>query len=66
MTDINYIGVTELAKRLDLSPKTIYTWIQSGRILAQSLPNGRYRIPESEIGRLMGLDREPGGASGTA
>ena len=65
MNRTKYLSPSQLAKQLDLSTKTVYAWIQSGRVLSSTLPNGRYRIPSEELDRLLtGVDHEqrPGGS----
>jgi excisionase family DNA binding protein len=47
----------ETAKLLGVSFRTIQRWIYSGRIRAQKTPSGRYRITNSEIGRLQELEK---------
>ena len=65
MRDNQYLSPSQFAKQLDLSTKTVYSWIQSGRVLSSTLPNGRYRIPSEELDRLLtGVEHEqrPGGS----
>jgi predicted site-specific integrase-resolvase len=49
-----HISVPEAARQLQMTAQTVHTWIKSGRILAQKLPNGRYTVLASEIERLSG------------
>ncbi len=42
------IGVTEAARRLNVSPKTIYYRIYTGKLKA-SRPDGHWRIDEHEL-----------------
>ena len=44
----------EVARLLGVSPTTVRRWILSGRIRAERTPGGHYRIPESEVRRLLG------------
>jgi putative resolvase len=44
----------EAAKLLGISFITIKRWIYAGKIRAIMLPTKRYRIPESEVKRLLG------------
>ena len=53
MKENQYLSPSQFAKQLDLSTKTVYSWIQSGRVLSSTLPNGRYRIPSEELDRLL-------------
>jgi len=46
--------VGEVARLLGVSPTTVRRWILSGRIRAERTPGGHYRIPESEVRRLLG------------
>ncbi len=43
----------EAAKLLGVSRHSIYRWIEKGLIRAVRLPSGRYRIPESEVRRIL-------------
>ena len=49
--------VTETARIFGVSRQTIISWINKGRIKAIR-PLKEYRIPESEIDRLMGKTNE--------
>jgi len=53
------LTVREAATRLKLNPETIRRWIRSGHIRAVSLGSDRagFRIPESEVTRLLNPDR---------
>lgn len=58
------LTVREVANRLNMSTYTVYTWIKRGIIEgAVKLPTGVYRVPESEIDRLLrpleGRQRDP-------
>ncbi len=46
-----------MAERLDISFITLKMWIYQGKIRAVRSPSRRYRIPESEVLRIM--DKEP-------
>lgn len=48
----------EVETRLAISRWTIYDWIRSGTIHAMRLPSGYFRIPESEVERIL-QEREP-------
>jgi hypothetical protein len=45
----------EAAKLLGVSFITVKRWIYAGKIKAVKTPSGRYRIPESEIQRWLGV-----------
>lgn len=48
------LTVNEVAERLRLTPNTIYRWLEAGRIPgALKLPNDQWRIPESEVEKLL-------------
>ena len=39
---------------LRIDRRTLWKWIKEGKIKAVRLPSGRYRIPESEIRKILG------------
>jgi len=43
----------EIANNLKVSRKTVYNWIQEGRLKAVKIGHF-WRIPESELNRLLG------------
>ena len=43
----------EVAEILGVSRHTVVKWIKEGRIRAIRLPSGRYRIPESEVKKIL-------------
>ena len=43
----------EVETRLGVSRWTLYEWIKSGTIKAIRLPSGYFRIPESEVERIL-------------
>ena len=43
----------EVAEMLSLKKLTIYRWIKAGKIKAVRLPNGRLRIAESELEKVV-------------
>lgn len=56
------LTVKEAAERLKTTTTTIRRWIASGKLRGQ-MPGGNklgYRIPESEIRRLLPTGREAG------
>jgi excisionase family DNA binding protein len=55
MVEEKYLTVAEAAARLKINPETVRVWLREGK-LKGSLPGGKrigYRIPESEIRRLL-------------
>ena len=38
---------------LNVSRQTLWTWIKDEKIKAVKLPSGRYRIPKSEVVRIV-------------
>jgi excisionase family DNA binding protein len=47
-----YLSTREFAKLLGVSRVTVIEWIKSGRVAAYSV-HGRWRIPYSEVERLL-------------
>ena len=47
------LKVKEAALILNVDRRTIWKWIKEGRIKAIRLPSGSYRIPESEVIRII-------------
>lgn len=43
----------EAAELLNVSRQTIWVWIRKGKIKALKLPSGQYRIPDSEIVKIL-------------
>ncbi len=62
MKEEKMLRVAHVAKRLDVSDKTIYRWIDEGIIF---LPkrikriNGNIRVPEAEVNRILNEPEEP-------
>jgi len=54
MTNKELLKVGEVLKVLRISRKTFYRWVKEGRIKVVRLPSGRYRVPKSEIERILG------------
>lgn len=51
--------VKEVAEALEFSTNTVYKYLNEGKIKATRLgTEGRFRIPEKELGRLLGLKGE--------
>lgn len=47
----------QVAERLQVRPRTVSGWCREGYIKHVRLPGGRYRIPESELQRLVRYPR---------
>jgi putative resolvase len=43
----------EAALLLNVSRQTLWSWIKDGKIKSVKLPSGRYRVPETEIVRIL-------------
>jgi putative resolvase len=43
----------EATMLLNVSRQALWKWIKQGKIQAVRLPSGRYRIPESEIVKIL-------------
>jgi len=52
-----YYSTREVCEILGIANRTIRRWIKDGRIRAVNV-NGRWRIPESEVKRVLGLPVE--------
>jgi putative resolvase len=50
------ISAEAVARRLGYTAATIRSWIHAGRIAYVKSPTGRYRIPESELDRLLQIN----------
>ena len=48
-----HVTVAEAATRLTVSAKTIRKYIDAGILKAVRLPYGQFRIPESQVARLL-------------
>ena len=48
-----WLRVAEVADMLGFTPRTISTWIDRGDLPACRLPNGRLRIPQTAVDRLL-------------
>ena len=49
-----FYRVKEVCGILRVDRRTLWKWIKEGKIKAVRLPSGRYRIPESEIRKILG------------
>ncbi len=56
MHDEPVLTVREFAQRLKASEETVRRWLKTGRVRGVMLGGTKlgYRIPESEIGRILG------------
>jgi excisionase family DNA binding protein len=50
---IKLLTVPEVAEWARVHPKTVHRWIRLGKLRAVRFGNRTYRIPESEIVRLL-------------
>jgi len=46
--DVGYV-----ARRLSVAPETVREWIRAGRIAVIQTPNHHYKIPASELFRIL-------------
>ena len=55
------LKVHEVAQRLRVGPETVRRWLRSGKLRGSKISptRGGYRIPESEIARLLRGDGSP-------
>jgi excisionase family DNA binding protein len=53
MTTIDLLSVKQVAERLGLTQRTIRGYVNGGSIRAVRLPGGYWRIPATEIERLL-------------
>ncbi len=42
----------EVARRLQVSIKTVQRWVKEGRLRAIKYPSGRFKVPESEVEKI--------------
>ena len=62
MTTDQLYKLPEAAKLLNVHARTLKRWHEQGKITLVTLPGGHFRVPESEVRRLMGIDQpEPQG-----
>jgi len=47
-----YLRLSTVARRLDVSVKTIRAWIAKGKIPAERLPNGYWRVREDDLEKI--------------
>lgn len=53
MSEERWLKVQDVCEILNVSRWTVYRWIRQHKLRAIKLPGGTYRIPESEIDRLL-------------
>ncbi len=60
MADEEVMTVAEVARRLRVHPVTLRKWLQSGKVRGVRLGGTKtgWRIPASEVGRLLSGDGE--------
>jgi excisionase family DNA binding protein len=51
------LKVDEVAERARVNPETVRRWLRSGELRGVLIGpgRGRYRVPESEVDRMLGL-----------
>ncbi len=49
----------DAAAILSVHPRTLKRWYRDGRIRLIELPGGQFRVPGSEILRLLGMPAQP-------
>lgn len=47
------LPLSEVEQLLSLTRWSLWGWIHSGKLVAAKQPNGHYRVPESEIRRIL-------------
>lgn len=47
------LPLSEVEQRLGLTRWSLWGWIRDGKLNAAKQPNGHYRVPESEIERIL-------------
>lgn len=52
------LPLIEVEQQLGLTRWSLWNWIREGKLDAKKLPNGHYRVAESEIARILS-EREP-------
>ncbi len=50
------LKLSDLERELRVSRWTLYAWLKEGKIAGRKLPCGHYRVPASELERLMSSD----------
>jgi putative resolvase len=60
-TDELFVDSSEVARRMGVDRDTVGRWIRLGQVRAIRTPGGRWRIPRSELDRLLRGDPPPTG-----
>lgn len=47
------LTTVEVAERLDVSRGTVLNWCRAGELMYVRYPSGQYRIPPSEVERIL-------------
>ena len=47
------LDIAIVARRLDVTPRTVRFWIARKLIVFETTPTGRYKVPASELARLL-------------
>ncbi len=55
LSDVRFLTVHEVADTMRVSTMTVYRMVHSGELPAVRFGRS-YRIPENEVGRLLGID----------
>jgi len=58
MTTDKLYKLPEAAKLLNVHARTLKRWHEQGKIVLVTLPGGHFRVPESEVRRLMGIEQD--------
>ena len=61
MTDERLLTVRQVAEMVAVRPETVRRWLKEGKLRGR-MPGGNrsgYRIPESEVARLVAVPVEP-------
>jgi len=58
MDSSKYFKIFEFSLEVGVSPRTVRTWCDAGKILYKRLPNGYRMIPVSEIERAKKIRRK--------
>lgn len=58
MTTEQLYKLPEAANLLNVHARTLKRWHEQGKIMLVTLPGGHFRVPESEVRRLMGIEQE--------
>lgn len=53
-----WLRVATVCRRLDVRPRTVYRWIEAGKLgkSARQLPSGHWRVKESALSDLLRVD----------